>query len=68
MIIIMSWHEETKRLALSSTIPKSKICSDLEIERSWYTKWIGGKIPNPGIERIQKIYDYLKDIDDKSSD
>jgi transcriptional regulator with XRE-family HTH domain len=57
--MIMSWEEETKKLAKESGIPAAQICSDLRFDRSWYNKWMAGKIPDPGVNRIQKLHDYL---------
>ena len=55
----MNLHEETKMLAVKPSVPVSRICTDLGIHKTWWYKWINGEIPNPGVERIQEIHDYL---------
>lgn len=36
-----------------------KIATDNEVSYSWLTKLAQGKIPNPGINTIIRLYDYL---------
>jgi hypothetical protein len=55
----MKLHEETKKLADKHPAPVSAICADLGIDKSWWYKWRRGEIPDPGVERIQMIHDWL---------
>lgn len=55
----MTWEDKTRQLVESTDIPASQICRDLGFDRSWLRKWLKGMIPDPGVNRIQKLHDYL---------
>lgn len=38
-----------------------KIASDTELDYSWLTKLAQGRIPDPGVNKIEKLADYFKD-------
>lgn len=38
-----------------------KIASDTELDYSWLTKLAQGRIPDPGVNKIEKLADYFRD-------
>lgn len=36
-----------------------KIYDDLDIPPGWVQKFVTGKFPNPSVNRVQKLYEYL---------
>ena len=38
-----------------------KICADTKLDYSWLTKLAKGRIPDPGVNKIEKLADYFKD-------
>lgn len=39
---------------------RRQICEDTGIQYTWLSKLAVGQIPNPGVNQIQKLYDYFK--------
>jgi hypothetical protein len=38
-----------------------KISADTELDYSWLTKLAQGRIPDPGVNKIEKLAEYFKD-------
>lgn len=49
---------ELSRVAETKTL--SQIAAGAGVEAPWLRLWVSGKIPNPGIVLIQRVYDYCK--------
>lgn len=56
-----NWLEETQ--ALLSAVPRSvtlsQIAAEADLQLSWLSAFQAGKIEEPGIKKVQKLYDYL---------
>lgn len=51
--------DETLELVEKSDLPITVICKGAQVSTRWYHKLIKGDIRDPGVKRIQRLYDYL---------
>ena len=58
---MQNWLEETK--AKLNAVPRwvslTQIADEAELQISWLSAFAAGKIDEPGIGKVQKLYDYL---------
>ncbi|MCU7917093.1 MAG: hypothetical protein KZQ95_01890 [Candidatus Thiodiazotropha sp. (ex Epidulcina cf. delphinae)] len=55
-----SFLDQTKQLLMETDVPIKKICKDAGLSTRWYYRFISGDIKDPGVQRIQRLHDYLK--------
>ena len=47
------------RLATGDSLRRIAQDSDGEVDRDWLTKFAAGKVTDPGVNRTQRLHDYL---------
>jgi hypothetical protein len=52
--------EKTLDLARKSELSKTVICKNIKVTVRWYDMLLNGQIKDPGVNRIQRLYDYLE--------
>jgi hypothetical protein len=52
-------HNEALTLIWAKGIPLPKISKETEISYFWLRKFKQNAIPNPGVNTVQKLYEYL---------
>ncbi|CAK0742733.1 hypothetical protein CCP3SC15_1210005 [Gammaproteobacteria bacterium] len=55
----MNLLDETMELARVSRLPVSAICEAIGVTPRWHHKLMSGKIKDPSVRRIQRLYDFL---------
>ena len=55
------WYDKTLTLLLTTSIPVSRICRDTMLSHRWLNKLMVGEIPNPSVNRINLLFNYLSD-------
>jgi len=50
----------TLKMAEAVQVPVALICEDANVTPRWYYKLVRGEIPDPGVNRIQRLHDTLK--------
>lgn len=58
---------QTFRLMERTRIPVVTICRDLDLTPRWYYKLKSGELKEPGVNRIQRLHDYLAKHNKKSA-
>ena len=53
---------KTLRLARESGMSGSEIANGADVGYRWYCKLVSGEIKDPGINRVQKLHDYLSAV------
>jgi hypothetical protein len=51
--------KQTRKLLAEATDPLQEIANDSGVGIEWLKKFRADLIPNPGVIRVQKLYDYL---------
>ena len=51
---------ETKLLLAKADESRKVIANNSGVGYDWLTKFAQGRIPDPGVTRLQKLHDYLK--------
>lgn len=59
-----NWLDDThkKLLSLPRWVTLSQIAQDTGLLVSWLSAFSGGKISDPGIQKVQKLHDYLSQL------
>jgi len=52
---------ETQCLARNSSMTVSEICKAAGIKSRWYHKFIAGEFKDPGVSKVQRLHEVLKD-------
>lgn len=52
-------YESTIKLMRSTPVPVSHACRDLKISERWWFRVVDGSIKDPGVKRMQRLYEYL---------
>ena len=60
-------YKETLAMIERSELSVTQIAALADEDFGWLYKVIGGTIANPGVHRIQAIYDVLSKIEERSS-
>lgn len=55
----MNLLKTTMKLARETKLPISTICADIGVTTRWYYKLMHDQIPEPGVNKIQRLHDYL---------
>jgi len=56
----MDLYKETMKLVRKSRLPIQDICDATGLKIRWYYKLLEGHFADPGVKKIQKIYNFLK--------
>lgn len=59
--------EQTFSLLGKSKTPAAQICRELGFSQRWYYDLMSGDIKDPGVNRIQRLHDYLSQADSKAA-
>ena len=51
--------ERTIRLTKESGIPLVQICRDTGLGRRWMHKLLAGQLTDPGVNKIERLHNYL---------
>ncbi len=52
-----------KQLTQNSQIPSKEIAAGAGVQLRWYHFFLAGKYDDPGVKKIQKLYDFLTNQD-----
>ena len=58
-------HQKTLKLLEGTAVPFSVICYHCEVSPSWLNKVKNGKYGDPGVNKIERIFNYLTDENKK---
>ena len=53
-------YKKTLNLLQRTRIPVSQIAKDTKLKPRWLNMVKNDEIPDPGVKKIEKVYDYLK--------
>ena len=51
--------KQTLKLAQRTSLAKADICARADIKIRWYNLLLAGEIPDPGVRKIQRLYNVL---------
>lgn len=54
--------DQTLVLLRQSELPREEIARGANVGLDWLKKLLGGHIDDPSVRRIQRLYDFLKEV------